>query len=177
MSPFGLYEFCDVRVSDVRAILTPRRRAMCLLLRREASGFPPEPRYSHTATVVGSMLFIVGATVEYTVVNYLLRSQARIEKVVAKIKASKKADVASPDVPAEAPLQVEVIAVQGEVSGTVRAEVWPQLTKIDRLLVCADGTMRCKDEHLEVAARWLYPVAYSIFVGVHYASLPPAEQR
>ena len=41
MSPFGLYEFCDVRVSDVRAILTPRRRAMCLLLRRDASGFLP----------------------------------------------------------------------------------------------------------------------------------------
>lgn len=30
-----------MRVSDVRAILTPRRRAMCLLLRRDASGFLP----------------------------------------------------------------------------------------------------------------------------------------
>ena len=59
----------------------------------------------------------------------------------------------------------------------MRAEAWPKLTKIDRLLIRADGEMRCKDEHLDVAARWLYPVAYSIFVGVAYASLPTAEQR
>ena len=146
------------------------------------------PRGPHVVWLVtflrGSLLFIVSATVEYTVVNYLLRSQARIEKVVAKIKASKKADVGSPDVQAVPPLrpeatavQVEAIDVEGEVSGTLRAEALPQLAKIDRLLVRADGTMRCKDEHLEVAARWLYPVAYSIFFGVHYASLPPAEQR
>ena len=70
-----------------------------------------------------------------------------------------------------------MIDVQVEVGSTVRAEVWPQLTRIDRLLIRADGAMRCKDEHLDVAARWLYPVAYSIFVGVLYASLPPPEQR
>ena len=71
------------------------------------------PRGPHVVWLVTflrvSMLFIVGATVEFTVVNYLHRSQARIEKVIAKIKASKKADVASPDVHAQAPLQVELL--------------------------------------------------------------------
>ena len=54
---------------------------------------------------------------------------------------------------------LSTIDVRVDAAADLRAEMWGSLTRMDRLLIRKDGTMRVKDEHLNIVARWLYPVA------------------
>ena len=45
------------------------------------------------------------------------------------------------------------------------------MTRQFRWLVTSDGELRIRDQHLDVASRWLFPLAYSITLAVFYSSL------
>mmetsp|Transcript_39593 Transcript_39593/g.131076 ORF Transcript_39593/g.131076 Transcript_39593/m.131076 type:complete len:96 (-) Transcript_39593:722-1009(-) len=39
-----------------------------------------------------------------------------------------------------------------------------------RLLVGTSGQMLLRDQHLDVASRWLYPIVYAVVLGVYYGN-------
>ena len=39
-----------------------------------------------------------------------------------------------------------------------------------RMLVGTSGQMLLRDQHLDVASRWLYPIVYAVVLGVYYGS-------
>jgi tetrahydromethanopterin S-methyltransferase subunit E len=65
---------------------------------------------------------------------------------------------------------VDTAAIEVDVSSTARPNKRQQLaeeiSRIDRYLLRADGTMWMTDQACDITMRFLYPIAYLITIGV-----------
>ena len=110
--------------------------------------------------------FVFFAILEYAVANWLMRLEKRIDGAEEKARAEGAA-----------------AGVGTAGSGTKREQTlrhlppssFPALSCLQRLspqrlLVGTSGQMLLRDQHLDVASRWLYPIVYAVVLGVYYGS-------
>ena len=114
-----------------------------------------------------------------------MRVEARIEK--ARVAATKRREGGSStartsDAPvATKGVTVQVVGVPGTLeargkpganTGSLQAEVARNATSLTYLipaLVTKDGELRCRDQHIEIASRYIFPVAYAISLAAYFS--------
>jgi len=128
------------------------------------------PKLSYYVRLLGLMTasqgFVFFAILEYAVANWLMRLEKRIDGAEEKARAEGAA-----------------AGVGTAGSGTKREQTlrhlppssFPALSCLQRLspqrlLVGTSGQMLLRDQHLDVASRWLYPIVYAVVLGVYYGN-------
>ena len=128
-----------------------------------------------------SMLFVFFAIFEYAMANWLMRIEGRIEKALKKAAAEAAAASTTADAtevrieggkrdhddekgkpPPKTSWWAAASRGSPRTAGDIRARVNKHLTGVDRFFVSPSGKIRCRDQHLDIACRYLYPVLYTI---------------
>ena len=105
-------------------------------------------------------IFVFIGLVEFAIANYLFRAEMRINKARAACEAeAKDVDAARADGVEPAAINVEVgpAAKRGR-----RRQLAQKIARLDRLTLRSDGQMWITDQGFDIAARYVYPVAYAI---------------
>jgi len=140
---------------------------------------PYNVRFLHFTTI--SMLFVFFAVFEYAMANWLMRIEGRIEKALKKAAAEATAASTTADAtevrieggkrdhddekgkpPPKTSWWAAASRGSPRTAGDIRARVNKHLTGVDRFFVSPSGKIRCRDQHLDIACRYLYPVLYTI---------------
>lgn len=110
---------------------------------------------------MSSTLFVFFAIFEYAIANWLMRIEARVEKALKKASAEAAASSTTADA-----TQVKIEAGHRdhdeEKGKGARASIIKHLSGVDRWMVSSSGRIILRDQHLDIACRYLYPIAYTI---------------
>jgi len=101
------------------------------------------------ALMSASQYFCACTVCLVVVANYLLHIELRVE---AALK------------------EVERLAIEGEPVGDVQAYVKARCGRSGVFLIKKDGQMLLSDQHVDIAARYVFPVAYAITLGAIMSS-------
>ena len=66
--------------------------------------------------------------------------------------------------------EVERLAIEGEPVGDVQAYVKARCGRAGIFLIKKDGHMLLSDQHVDIAARYIFPVAYAITIGTIFSA-------
>ena len=125
-----------------------------------------------------SMCFVFFAIFEYALAHYLMRIEKRIEAVVAKVKAGEAKRMADElgasnrssrssmgsSVVFPSDVQLDKDAINAKYRKSHHEEIKALLTGVDKYNVDKHGQVILRDQHLDIACRYLYPLCYSIYV-------------
>uniref|UniRef100_A0A7S3EV28 Uncharacterized protein n=1 Tax=Haptolina ericina TaxID=156174 RepID=A0A7S3EV28_9EUKA len=84
---------------------------------------------------------------------------------------SSPSPIPSPTPPSPATAEPKVSDEQSAASAAVQMEVHRHLGFLDAYMLNSKGEMRFMDQHLDIAARWLYPIAYAAIIATWYGKL------
>lgn len=117
--------------------------------------------------------FVLVATIEFAIVNYLYRAEARIgkarEALHKKVEEEQKAVVVVVDESDEQGDTADV-SMGAQSSTGLRRKLAQQVGRIDRLFLSWDGrSMWLNDQRVETFFRIVYPLAYIVALLVLYA--------
>ena len=120
-----------------------------------------------------SQHFVFFACVEYPIANFVGRLEKRVNEVV---KEAKRGPPAPPWPPPRSPGEARGEAIGGAPDPAVSLEIRLNQAKVGlgpltRLMFTREGS-RFGDQHLDIVARYCYPVAYCIFLGAWFSYVP-----
>jgi gamma-aminobutyric acid receptor subunit rho len=101
------------------------------------------------AVMSASQYFCACTILIVVIANYLLHIELRVEAALR---------------------EVERLAIEGEPVGDVQAYVRARCGRAGVVLIKKDGQMFISDQHVDIAARYIFPVAYAITIGALFSS-------
>ena len=123
-----------------------------------------------------SRLFVFFSIVEYAAANFLMRMEKRVEAAQAKAAQEEKdLDLELSSIPVDMEQEHKKSTLIKDAEDklarptTKKRALANKATRkhlkkysVDHILVNRHGRPRLRDQHLDVACRWTYPVAYAI---------------